>query len=192
MGRRRAGAGQGRAGPSLRLTSRPLRLALALAALTLVACHGDGGRAGRPATVGRPAPAITTEDLHGGKVSLSSFRGQRVLVNFWASWCVPCRGEFPILQEAVRSHADLRVLGVVFDDGAEPAAAFMNDRRATWPGLVDPKHRIADAYGIAQKPGIPVTVLVDAAGIVRGRHLGPFTSSGDLERFLAAPTPSGS
>jgi cytochrome c biogenesis protein CcmG/thiol:disulfide interchange protein DsbE len=160
-------------------------------ALVLVACQ-HVGRAGGVATIGRPAPAITTNDLHGAKVELSSQRGRTVLVNFWASWCIPCQGEFPILQDALSRHGDLQVLGVVFEDDAKPAAAFMADHHATWPGLVDPNHRIADAYGIAQKPGIPVTLLIDAHGVVRGRHLGPFTSRSDLDAFLGAVTPSGS
>ncbi|MDQ1395144.1 MAG: hypothetical protein QOG64_403 [Acidimicrobiaceae bacterium] len=184
MGRCRARARSSRAGAALPVT----RLLLAL---LLVACQHGGG-SGRLATVGQPAPAITTKDLQGKRVELVDFRGKRVLVNFWASWCIPCRGEFPILQDALNEHGDVEVLGVVFDDGAKPAATFMQDEHAGWPGLVDPKHHIADAYRIAQKPGIPVTVLVDGNGVVRGRHLGPFTSKGDLEQFLAGATPSGS
>lgn len=123
------------------------------------------------ASVGRPAPLFTATDLEGRKVSLADYRGQPVVLNFWASWCVPCREEFPLLKRFERG----QVLGVIFDDSAENAREFMAEQRATWPGLLDPHGRIAAAYGVAKKPGIPVTVFIDANGKVTGIHLGPLT-----------------
>jgi cytochrome c biogenesis protein CcmG/thiol:disulfide interchange protein DsbE len=125
------------------------------------------------ASVGRPAPLFVTTDLQGRRVSLSDYRGQPVMLNFWASWCTPCRQEFPLLKQ----YTGAQVLGVIFDDSADNARRFMAEQRATWPGLVDPNGRIAAAYGVAKKPGIPVTVFIDARGKVTGIHLGPLTAA---------------
>jgi len=64
---------------------------------------------------------------------------------------------------------------VVFDDSSANARAFMRDQHATWPGLIDPKHQIADAYGVHHHPGIPVTYVIDKTGVIRSKHLGPVT-----------------
>jgi cytochrome c biogenesis protein CcmG/thiol:disulfide interchange protein DsbE len=126
--------------------------------------------------VGEPAPTFSTSDLEGNRVTLVDHRGQVVLLNFWASWCAPCREEFPKLK-AVHGRDDVVVLGVVFDDSKRKAAGFMREQGATWPGLVDPDHDIADAYGVFKKPGIPVTWAIDADGVARARRLGPLTDA---------------
>lgn len=134
-----------------------------------------------PAT-GR-APAFETFDLDGGPVRLADYRGKVVMLNFWASWCVPCRKEFPLLKDV--HGEDVAVLGVVFQDSRRAAAAFMDDQGATWPALIDPKGQIARAYGVAAKPGIPVTVAIDARGALVKRHIGELRR-GDLEELIAA------
>lgn len=141
---------------------------------------GGGGGGGGSVRVGRPAPKFETFDLAGAPVSLESVKTP-VLLNFWASWCTPCREEFPML---ARVHGrGATVLGVVFRDSDESARGFMREQRAEWPGLIDPEHQISDAYDVHPKPGIPVTYAIDAGGIVRAKHLGPLTQS-DLDRLL--------
>ena len=139
------------------------------------------------------APTFSTFDLTGRPVSLRDFRGSPVLVNFWASWCIPCRREFPLLRE-VQGH-DVYVLGVVFDDSPSAARRFMREEGATWPGLVDPEGRIAAAYDVGRKPGIPVTVAIDADGRLVDRQIGEARRA-DLVRLVqrarSGPlTPSG-
>jgi cytochrome c biogenesis protein CcmG/thiol:disulfide interchange protein DsbE len=134
------------------------------------------------AAVGRAAPAFETFDLDGHRVALADERGKPVLVNFWASWCTPCRAEFPRLRAVA---GDVRVLGVVFHDTASAARSFMDSEHGTWPALIDPKHQIADAYGVRLKPGIPVTFAIDRAGVVRLRHLGE-ASDADVRQLIAA------
>ncbi|MGH9177138.1 MAG: TlpA family protein disulfide reductase [Acidimicrobiales bacterium] len=129
------------------------------------------------------APAITTTDLEGRRVSLSEYEGRPVLLNFWASWCVPCRSEFPLFKEVDGTQVD--VLGVVFDDQRGPAADFMEDQGATWPGLLDPGGRIARAYGVARRPGIPVTIAIDRAGRIADRQIGE-AGREELDRLVAA------
>jgi cytochrome c biogenesis protein CcmG/thiol:disulfide interchange protein DsbE len=152
-----------------------------------VAACGSGGSTGK-AAVGTTAPGFATSDVNGNRVRLADFSGHPVLVNFWASWCIPCRTEFPVLRSLTAAHPDVKVLGVVFKDSASDARKFLDEQHATWPGLLDPKGQIADAYGVHQKPGIPVTVLVDGSGVVRARHLGPITSVADAETLLATPS----
>ena len=140
----------------------------ALAVAFRPASRGDVVVSGA-AVVGKPAPMFTTFDLSGQRVRLSDYRGKVVLVNFWGSWCVPCRDEFGVLRTTVARHADVRVLGVVFQDSDSSARRFMQRQKATWPGLRDDAGRIAAAYGVRQPPQ---TFVVDAAGVLRGRHIG--------------------
>lgn len=136
------------------------------ALVVLAACRSDAPRA----EVGERAPTFSSVDLDGGRVRLEDFRGRVVLLNFWASWCSPCTEEFPRLKSV---HGDdVVVLGVVFDDSADAARKFVRQQEATWPSVVDPDHEIADAYGVAKKPGIPVTWVIDRDGVARARHLG--------------------
>jgi cytochrome c biogenesis protein CcmG/thiol:disulfide interchange protein DsbE len=160
----------------------PLVLAALAPAALLGACSSGGAGSSSVAAVGRRAPTFATFDLDGRPVRLADAlaRGP-VLVNFWASWCVPCRSEFPMLAR-VNGHG-VSVLGVVFEDTAAEARKFMAEEHATWPGLVDPKGQIADAYGVHPKPGIPETFALDRAGVVRAKHLGPLSSS-DLSGLL--------
>ena len=153
-------------------------LAAAAVVLAVVAFRPASG----PEGSGGRAPTFATFDLEGRPVALADYRGKVVLVNFWASWCIPCRREFPLLKEV--NGDDVAVLGVVFDDYVGAARRFMREQGATWPGLIDPKGQIAAAYGVAKKPGIPVTVAVDGDGTLAARHVGEARRA-DLARLVA-------
>ena len=158
-----------------------MALALLLVVVLAACTSSDAPRA----EVGERAPTFASVDLDGGKVRLEDFRGRTVLLNFWASWCGPCTEEFPRLKSV---HGDdVVVLGVVFDDSAESARDFVRKQAATWASVVDPDHDIADAYGVAKKPGIPVTWLIDRDGVARARHLG-LLKEADLDALLGATT----
>lgn len=139
--------------------------------------------AGDQAVPAGAAPAFEGEDLAGERLELADFRGDPVLVNFWASWCLPCRREFPLLQ-AVHGDA-VQVVGVVFEDTRRRAAAFARDQGATWRSVLDPDGRIADDYGVGFRPGLPVTVAVDRRGVLVERHVGELRRE-DLDRLVAA------
>lgn len=134
--------------------------------------------------VGRLAPDFTLGTLDGRRLSLAEFRGRPVIVNFWASYCEPCKVEFPLFKSARDRHAGagLEILGVIKDDDDLSAArAFAESQGATWPLLPDPGGRTVDAYRVA---AVPLTFYLDRNGIVRAVSFGP-PPSGVLDDHLA-------
>jgi cytochrome c biogenesis protein CcmG/thiol:disulfide interchange protein DsbE len=134
--------------------------------------------AGR-AEVGSPVPDFVLPALDGeGEVRLSDFRGRPVILNFWASWCNPCRDEFPLLKDALRDHrADaLAVIGVTYRDIPSDSRAFAKELKATWPQAVDDDRAVAEAFGVRS---IPITFFVRADGTIAARQFG-FTSEAAL------------
>jgi cytochrome c biogenesis protein CcmG/thiol:disulfide interchange protein DsbE len=126
---------------------------------------------------GKAAPEIDLVTLDGERVTLSSLRGRPVLINFWATWCPPCRDEFPLMVAAHEAHADdgFEILGVMHQDFADSTREFAKDMRATWPILDDPDDVAYDDYLVA---GLPTSYFVDAEGIVRAFSLGGFSEAG--------------
>ncbi len=120
---------------------------------------------------GRAAPDFSLQAVDGSTVSLSSLRGRPVIVNFWASWCVPCRDEFPLLVEAYERYRGegLEILGIIHDDGPETASSFATSFGATWPLLMDPDDSAWQAYMGAF---VPITYFIDRDGIVRSVSYG--------------------
>ena len=136
---------------------------------------------------GQVAPDIELAGLDGETVKLSDLRGRPVLVNFWATWCPPCRDEFPLMVEAYQAHAEdgLEILGVVHQDTADGARAFASEMGATWPLLLDPADAAWKAYlGV----GLPTSFFIDADGVVRDFSLGGFSREG-LEAQLQSILP---
>jgi cytochrome c biogenesis protein CcmG/thiol:disulfide interchange protein DsbE len=126
---------------------------------------------------GQQAPEIDLRSIEGERVTLSALRGRPVLINFWATWCPPCREEFPLMVQAYADHAEdgLEILGILHDDAAEGAGAFAADQGANWPVLLDPDDAAWDAYrGVA----MPTSFFVDGEGVVRAFSLGAFTETG--------------
>ena len=132
--------------------------------------------------VGDEAPPLTGVTLDGGSMSLGALRGKPVVVNFWASWCVPCRAEFPVLKDAQAKHPGLTILGVVFDDDPAAARRFADTQGAEWPSVTDPDGSLATAYTVLAPPQ---TYFIDRDGIVRSRQIGELTAE-DFERQYAA------
>ncbi len=161
-----------------------LLLAIPLLRASKGATSGTGGQPGQQ------APLFASTDLSGQPVVLGAYRGHRVILNFWASWCEPCRAEFPVLRQMLTRHPDVVVLGVVFQDSDDPARAFQRAEGATWPGVRDPKAQIANAYGVHSKPGIPVSILVDPAGRVIVRRYGAFVDQASIDAFVNQSPPA--
>jgi cytochrome c biogenesis protein CcmG, thiol:disulfide interchange protein DsbE len=135
---------------------------------------------GGSAEVGSPAPDFVLPALDGsGDVRLADFRGRPVIVNFWASWCNPCRDEFPLLKEALRDYrADrLAVIGVTYRDIPNDSRDFVEKMKGTWPQAVDDDRAVAEAFGVRS---IPITFFIRPDGTVAARLFG-FTSEAALE-----------
>ena len=137
--------------------------------------------------VGRPAPSFDLQTLAGGRLSLAELRGSAVVLNFWASWCIPCRDEAPLLTAANASYGPrgVRIVGVVYQDSAENALDFMRRYGQTYDALLDPDGRTAIDYGVF---GIPETFFIDASGVVRSRQVGALTDA-ELRRQIEAIVP---
>lgn len=133
-----------------------------------------GTEAGGSALVGQPAPPFALSALSGETVSLQAYRGRPVVLNFWASWCEPCRREAPLFAELARRPGGPAVIGVLFNETNEPGArTFIQQYGLNYPHLRDPGAGAAIAYTVT---GIPQTVFIDQAGVVRG------VDRGELDR----------
>jgi cytochrome c biogenesis protein CcmG/thiol:disulfide interchange protein DsbE len=142
------------------------------------------GRPSSPAAVGDPAPGFSLVSLDGDEVRLEDLRGRPVVVHFWASWCVPCIQEVPLLRAAAERHAadDLAIVGIVYDDGPEAARAFMHEHGGTWPAVMDPGMEVAAAYGVFAPPE---TYFIGRDGTVVARQIGQFSERSLTEKLTA-------
>lgn len=138
------------------------------ALLALVFLTGMGAR---PPVVGGPAPPFELKDTRGNSVRLSDYRGKVVLLNFWATWCEPCKKEMPEIQAAHETHEKqgLVVLAVNFGEKLDQAASFAHHGQISFAVLLDPRANTAAKYGVTN---LPVTFFIDENGIVRERVFG--------------------
>jgi thiol-disulfide isomerase/thioredoxin len=132
---------------------------------------------------GKPAPAIDGGSLDGaGTLDLAAYRGKPVVVNFWASWCAPCRSEAPQLLQFAKAHPDVQMLSVNSSDPSKTDALdFARQAKWTWPSVYDPSGKFQQAYGVG---GLPATFLIDASGDLRARKLGGTTAQ-ELDQLVA-------
>lgn len=130
----------------------------------------------RAALLGRDAPGFELPNLIEGQPPVVVPVGQPTVVNFWASWCLPCRKEMPALQAVHRQLGDrVRFVGVDHTDSRADALALARSTGVGYPSGFDPEGNVAGRYGLG---GLPSTVLISADGRVEAVHLGPFTADG--------------
>ena len=137
------------------------------------AADGSTADADENLAAGTVAPLdFTLKDMNGIDVRLASFKGKVILINFWATWCGPCRVEIPYLIELQREYGeDLVVLGVSIDDTAEQLMPYATEMSVNYPLLVgNGRQDFQDAYGPFW--GIPVTVFVTRDGLIHKKHSG--------------------
>ena len=122
-------------------------------------------------TLSGAAPDFTLKSRNGGNVRLAELRGEVVLVNFWASWCGPCREEMPKLEELHNTYKDLgfTMLGINLDQTPALSKKLLKDITVTFPVLYDPENNVSEAYGVESMPS---TFLVDKNGNWRFLHKG--------------------
>ena len=161
-------------------------VALALAASQTLA---QAGFEAKPWPATKPAPQLVGFDAAGKPLLLGALRGQAVVINFWASWCEPCREEMPSLAQLARAHSGkLRVLAVNYKESPAAVAQFAATNGLDLATLRDPDGALARAWGIRV---FPSTVLIGADGQVRSVVLGALDWNGAAAQPLIAPLLSG-
>jgi peroxiredoxin len=117
------------------------------------------------------APDFTLKSLEGSNLRLEEYRGQVVLLNFWASWCGPCRQEMPLLDRLHHRYEDtgFAVLGVNVEGETAPAQDIVDKTSVTFPILIDDGQKVSQMYNLQ---AMPSTVVIDRDGVVRYIHLG--------------------
>jgi cytochrome c biogenesis protein CcmG/thiol:disulfide interchange protein DsbE len=135
--------------------------------------------------IGRPAPAFTLKATGDGTpISLTSLRGKPVVINFWATWCVPCFEEHAVLVAAAREAGDsAQFLGIVYEDEAERVGEFLARQGSAYPSLMDEDGKTAMSYGVY---GVPETFFVDAEGRIAAKHTGPLGPDALAENLARA------
>ena len=163
-----------------------------LAATIVVAIHGARRDASQPRPPGRvaivgvgaQAPEIDLQTLDHHAFRLSKLRGTPTILTFGASWCHPCREEYPRLERIRMQTPTLAIVGVSEDDIPGPMATFMREVGATFPVAWDAHGVAAARFGV---DGLPVTLFIDTRGIITGRETG-LVSQHDLDQRVAAIT----
>jgi peroxiredoxin len=173
------------------VTARGLSVALLLAALLAGAAACDKGASaplpdgaaekggarvskGVAPQIGYTAPDFELKDLHGHASRLSDYRGKVVLLNFWATWCGPCRIEMPTIQALYEDYGDrdFQVLAVAGDyEGASKVGPFLEQIQVTFPSLLDDEGKVQDQYYVN---ALPMSFLLDRHGVVAYKMVGFF------------------
>jgi peroxiredoxin len=130
---------------------------------------------------GSPAPAFTLGSSSGGPVSLAQYKGQVVMINFWASWCGPCRQEMPLLESIYRKYNKMgfTLIGVNVEPDSQAANEWLKQTPVSFPILYDKDSQVSKLYDVA---GMPSTVLIDRSGKLRMLHRG--YKAGDENEYL--------
>ena len=151
--------------------------------LVLTGCEGS------PAPlVGRPAPDFALNDLDGNPVNLRDLRGKVVVLNFWATWCPPCRAEMPEIEAIHQQYKDkgVTVIGIDIRETVAEVRDFIEDGGLSWTFVIDRTGAVAAGYAVS---AIPTSFFIDAAGIVRAIEVGAMTKGGMESRLARALDP---
>jgi peroxiredoxin len=139
-------------------------------------CDGDAGK----------LDAFTVKDMNGADVRLADFKGKAILLNYWATWCGPCKIEIPAFVELYDQYKSqgFVILGVSTDDDAETLRSYAKDMKMNYPVLVGRDHeKLLEAFGPVW--GLPTSFFINREGAVCGKHMGPATKE-DFEREIKA------
>ena len=144
---------------------------LLIGGLFLASRH-HAGKSGAPSVANHSmAPDFTLTDLNGQPLSLASYRGKVVLLDFWATWCTPCRAEIPHFIEFQNNYRDqgLQVVGISMDDDLKPVRPFYQEFKMNYPVALGTE-KLAQSYGGIL--GLPVTFLIDRDGHIAAKYVG--------------------
>ena len=119
---------------------------------------------------GEPAPDFELVSMDGSKVKLSDFLGHPVLINYWATWCPPCRAELPLIQDRLEKNSpDLVVLAINAGEEPDTVKNYISQNKFTFPVLLDPEWKAEALFGIY---AYPTSVFIDRQGLIQGRYVG--------------------
>jgi cytochrome c biogenesis protein CcmG/thiol:disulfide interchange protein DsbE len=140
------------------------------------------GQASAVANIGQPAPDFTLSLFNGKTFRLAEHRGQPVVINFWASWCTPCRAEMPDFEKIYQVYRERGIVfvGVAVRDDPAAARGLLDELAITYPAGIDEDDAISRPYRLI---GMPMTVFIDPAGTVVDKHTGAL-SEAQLVRFV--------
>jgi cytochrome c biogenesis protein CcmG/thiol:disulfide interchange protein DsbE len=147
--------------------------------------YGLAGRASARLQPGDPAPEFELAALDGGTLSLAQAAGKVLVVNFFASWCDPCRSEAPALEQVWREYEPqgVQFYGIAYKDAAPKAQAFLEQFKLNYPSGSDPRSTIARSYGVT---GVPETFVIDKQGRLVHQFVGEVTAEDLREKIDAA------
>ncbi|MDD4875718.1 MAG: redoxin domain-containing protein [Dehalococcoidales bacterium] len=134
------------------------------------------------------APDFQLQNLEGQTISLSNLRGNPILINFWATWCPPCRSEMPHIQDIYEEWSDTELVLLVINIGENSSKVedFMQSNDLSFPILLDTRQNVAQSYNIT---GIPTTFFIDKDGIIQDKVIGAFSSKAQIENRLITIIP---
>ena len=160
---------------AVRNRSRAMATALAAALLAVVPAI-EAGTAGNG-----PAPEFSLDSRAGTRISLAQYKGQVVMLNFWASWCGPCRQEMPLLENIYKKYHKLgfTLIGVNVEPDSKAAEGFLEQTPVSFPVIYDKDSTLSRAYDVQ---GMPSTVIIDRKGKIRVLHRG--YKAGDENEYL--------
>jgi len=134
----------------------------------------------------RPAPAFNLQSLDGRTFNSTELAGKPVVLNFWSTWCGPCKYEHEYLQRGAQQYAGRVVfLGVIYEDDPDKARSYLASRSNVFPQLIDQDSKLAIEYGVS---GVPETYIIDPSGIVRHKEAGPITDAAYLAQLIHQAT----
>ncbi|MFN8532217.1 MAG: TlpA disulfide reductase family protein [Dehalococcoidia bacterium] len=153
-------------------------LGLVITMLLLAACQGSNAAP----VVGGAAPDFNLGQLDGSPLSLSSLKGKPVLINFWATWCAPCRDEMPLIQDAAIRYerSGLTVLAINVQEGEALVKPFVDEFGLKFTVVLDKNGDVVSRYRVR---GLPTSVFVGRDGVIRSVYLGPMDAN-TLETHL--------
>jgi peroxiredoxin len=169
-----------------------LRLLAGGVAVALVLAGGVSGTTATPEamkalgikSVNTPAPDVRLPALNGSSLALKDLKGKVVLVNFWATWCLPCQYEMPLMEKLYQAYKarGFVVVAISLDQEGKPVVEpFVKEKKLTYPVLLDSSHQGARQFGIV---GLPATFLIGPDGFIKGMTYGPKEWDGPEARAL--------
>jgi cytochrome c biogenesis protein CcmG/thiol:disulfide interchange protein DsbE len=148
-------------------------ITLALVAILFVGLGKDPAEIRSP-LIGKPAPEFALKAVGSGQmIDIASLRGKPVVLNFWATWCVPCYQEHPVLVQNAQMIPNVQFIGVVFNDTEDKINAFLRERGSAYPTLLDEQGKTAIEYGVG---GVPETYFLNRQGVIVAKFTGPMTT----------------